>query len=172
MLQRKNMLHFTAAVFVFLVNGNCDLDSRSFFNFFKTVESSNQACEMQKNVFLAAVENREMWALTSKFPCEFFYVFTIVLLHIYSLFLSFVLLFIIKIKIIFLTVLDAFGRVPNAITQGNIMDLGTYDQCVNIFVETKTTNIRGKYCLNGLMVPLSIADLPFLSNQENIYVSN
>lgn len=48
--------------------------------------------------------------------------------------------------------LDAFGRIPQAITQGNNIDLGSYDQCLNVFHETN--HIKGKYCLNGLNIPL------------------
>lgn len=47
--------------------------------------------------------------------------------------------------------LDATGRIPQALTQGNVYDLGMYDQCLNI-VEGA---IKGKYCLGGLALPLT-----------------
>lgn len=49
--------------------------------------------------------------------------------------------------------LDAFGRIPQAITQGNTIDLGTYDQCLNIFEKLDNITVKGKYCFGGLSVP-------------------
>lgn len=54
-----------------------------------------------------------------------------------------------------MTVLDASGRLPQAITQGNVYDLGMYDQCLNIYGETDNITIKGKYCPGGLAVPLA-----------------
>lgn len=51
--------------------------------------------------------------------------------------------------------LDSFGRLPQAITQGNYYDLGTYDQCTNIFENINNTEIKGKYCIGGLSIPLT-----------------
>lgn len=50
--------------------------------------------------------------------------------------------------------LDASGRIPQAITQGNTIDMGTYDQCVSIYKELDTGDIKGRYCYSGLAIPL------------------
>lgn len=50
--------------------------------------------------------------------------------------------------------LDASGRIPQAITQGNVYDLGSYDQCLNIHEQIGDIDIKGKYCLGGLAIPL------------------
>lgn len=52
-------------------------------------------------------------------------------------------------------VLDASGRLPQAITQGNDLDLGMYDQCLNIHEEIGNVTIKGKYCSRGLSLPLT-----------------
>lgn len=54
------------------------------------------------------------------------------------------------------SVLDSFGRIPQAMTQGNRKDGGTYDQCVNIKEKLDIGEVKGKYCFGGLVVPLSI----------------
>lgn len=50
--------------------------------------------------------------------------------------------------------LDASGRIPQAITQKNVYDLGMYDQCLNVYEKTDDIIITGKYCLGGLIIPL------------------
>lgn len=57
------------------------------------------------------------------------------------------------------SVLDASGRIPQALTQGNKIDLGSYDQCVNIREPLATTTIDGKYCYSGLVIPTSLDGL-------------
>lgn len=52
--------------------------------------------------------------------------------------------------------LDAFGRIPPAITQGNDADMGNYDQCINIYEKLEDVDIYGRYCYSGLIVPISI----------------
>lgn len=52
--------------------------------------------------------------------------------------------------------LDASGRIPQAITQGNRRDPGLYDQCVNIHEKLNIGDIKGKYCYAGLALPLAI----------------
>lgn len=51
--------------------------------------------------------------------------------------------------------LDSFGRIPQAVSQQNYYDLGTYDQCVNILEEQNEVNIIGKYCIGGLSIPVT-----------------
>lgn len=51
--------------------------------------------------------------------------------------------------------IDAYGRIPQAIIQGNLYDLGTYDQCVNLFQQIGDIKIQGKYCVGGLTIPLT-----------------
>lgn len=51
-------------------------------------------------------------------------------------------------------VLDAFGRLPEGITQGGNVDLGMFDQCLNIMQKLDGVDIKGKYCYGGLMIPL------------------
>lgn len=53
-----------------------------------------------------------------------------------------------------LAVLDAFGRTPKSITQGNNVDLGSFDQCVDILEHLDSGLIRGRYCYGGLAIPL------------------
>lgn len=59
--------------------------------------------------------------------------------------------------------LDASGRLPRAIAQGNRRDEGTYDQCVNIQTKLNATEIKGKYCYGGLAVPLSVLNITLTS---------
>lgn len=49
---------------------------------------------------------------------------------------------------------DAYGKIPEGLTQGNDRALGMFDQCINIIENLKTTTIRGKYCYAGLVIPL------------------
>lgn len=48
--------------------------------------------------------------------------------------------------------LDAYGRLPAGLTQGNMMHLGMFDQCVAIAKQLNSTTIKGKYCFPGLIV--------------------
>lgn len=52
--------------------------------------------------------------------------------------------------------LDASGRIPRSISQGNRRDEGTYDQCVNIYKKLDVGVVKGKYCYAGLAIPLSL----------------
>lgn len=54
--------------------------------------------------------------------------------------------------------LDAGGRLPQSITQGNRLELGNYDQCIDIHEELKQNKIiNGRYCLTGLAIPINIS---------------
>lgn len=55
----------------------------------------------------------------------------------------------------FIPVLDAYGHIPHGVTQGNSMDMGMFDQCLNISETIDAVKIRGKYCYAGLALPLS-----------------
>lgn len=50
--------------------------------------------------------------------------------------------------------LDAYGRIPQGLSQGHNIDLGMFDQCLNIFETLDATEIRGRYCYAGLIIPL------------------
>lgn len=56
-------------------------------------------------------------------------------------------------------VLDSYGRIPQAITQGNYIDFGTYDQCVDIFENLEIGVVKGKYCYGGLILSLTSSDV-------------
>lgn len=59
---------------------------------------------------------------------------------------------IIKLKI---SVLDASGNTPTALLRGNVIDMGFYDECLDVKENVKDLLIKGKYCYGGLMIPLS-----------------
>lgn len=119
---------------IVLFGGVKCLDLHSFYEYLNKSESASTECEAQREIFLEALEKRETWALQSKIR---------IVAKLSDLF-SFIL------------VVDAFGRIPQAITQGNLLDLGTYDQCVDINEQVNNVDIKGKYCLYGLAVSLSL----------------
>lgn len=51
--------------------------------------------------------------------------------------------------------LDSSGSVPAAILSGNNVDMGFYDQCVDIAQNVNEEFVTGKYCYGGLIVPLT-----------------
>lgn len=59
--------------------------------------------------------------------------------------------------------LDSSGRVPQGVLQGNSIDLGNYDECVNIHEELETGDINGRYCYSGLAIPLRLTNTDVLS---------
>lgn len=61
-------------------------------------------------------------------------------------------IFNVKYYLLFL-VLDAYGRIPQGFAQGNFIDLGMFDQCLNIAEKVDDIDIKGKYCYNGLIIP-------------------
>lgn len=63
---------------------------------------------------------------------------------------------------------DSYGRIPQAITQGNALDLGTYDQCVSINEQVNSVEIQGKYCSYGLAIPLSNTGLQSFNSQNKV----
>lgn len=68
--------------------------------------------------------------------------------------------------------LDSYGRIPQAVTQGNNLDLGTYDQCVNVLERLEFGDIHGKYCFAGLIVPLVNNSDATPSNFDNVVNAN
>lgn len=58
--------------------------------------------------------------------------------------------------------LDASGRTPQALFQGNRYDLGTYDQCVNMQEMVENETIKGRYCTAGLILSLPESTNPGL----------
>lgn len=53
------------------------------------------------------------------------------------------------------SVLDSSGNFPVSILRGNVVDLGFYDECVEIRHEVDEDVIHGKYCHAGLLIPLT-----------------
>lgn len=49
--------------------------------------------------------------------------------------------------------LDSSGNIPVGILKGNVVDLGFYDQCLEIRHEIGEGVINGKYCHAGLLIP-------------------
>ncbi|KAJ8675743.1 hypothetical protein QAD02_011529 [Eretmocerus hayati] len=49
-----------------------------------------------------------------------------------------------------LNMLDASSKNPSGIAQGNIIDLGTFDQCVNIKKDYPETKIHGQHCMYSI----------------------
>lgn len=56
-------------------------------------------------------------------------------------------------------VLDSYGRVPQALTQGNNIDLGMADQCLY-------GDVKGRYCMAGLVLPIGYLFNFFMPSQE------
>lgn len=133
-------------IFVILCGDVKCLDLHSFYDYLNKSESASTECEEQIDVLLEALESREAWALKSKM---------LVVTKLSNLFSWFL-------------VVDAFGRIPQAITQGNSLDLGTYDQCVDINEQMHNVDIKGKYCLYGLAVPLSHTGLESSHPQHKV----
>lgn len=70
--------------------------------------------------------------------------------------------------------LDASGRIPKAITQGNRLDEGTFDLCVNINEKLDVIGqVSGKYCYGGLTLPINIStvDAQQLANTDALALS-
>ncbi|EDW77538.2 uncharacterized protein Dwil_GK24554 [Drosophila willistoni] len=64
--------------------------------------------------------------------------------------------------------LDSWGSIPSGMISGNTIDLGNYDQCYKINLESEEdgNNLKGKYCL---------ASLPFgklIDSEESSFISS
>ncbi|CAG5073949.1 Similar to Oacyl: O-acyltransferase like protein (Mus musculus) [Cotesia congregata] len=62
-----------------------------------------------------------------------------------------------------LKMLDASSKIPSGLIQGNIKDLGMYDQCIAVNVTVGNEIIRGQHCMyvldvniNGTKMPVSL----------------
>lgn len=51
--------------------------------------------------------------------------------------------------------LDASGNMPTGLLKGNVIDMGFYDECVDIAKNVNNLLIKGKHCYGGLMIPLA-----------------
>lgn len=51
--------------------------------------------------------------------------------------------------------LEATGSFPTGVLLGNTVDLGLFDECVQISKELENSTINGRYCYSGLYVALS-----------------
>ena len=49
--------------------------------------------------------------------------------------------------------LDAFGKPPAGLFQGNLNWFGSYDECLDLTGETKPSDFDTQYCLASLPVP-------------------
>lgn len=61
--------------------------------------------------------------------------------------------------------LDSSGGIPNGLLQGNMMDLGFFDECITISETVSGELIKGKYCYSGLYIPF------FLLNQTDTEIN-
>lgn len=59
----------------------------------------------------------------------------------------------IRRTIFILTVLDAASKVPAGILIGNILELGMFDECVNVKSNSNSANIQGQHCIISLSMP-------------------
>lgn len=73
-----------------------------------------------------------------------------------------------NVVFIFFLVLEASGRIPKGITQGNTNDFGMFDQCLNVNEKLDSIEIKGKYCYPGLAIPLTDVNLNFSAVSENV----
>lgn len=59
--------------------------------------------------------------------------------------------------------LDAGAKIPSGLLQGNINQLGDFDQCLGITarvkVDEKTVKVQGKYCLATIDLHASLIDM-------------
>lgn len=49
--------------------------------------------------------------------------------------------------------LDSSGNIPSGLFSGNTVDMGFYDQCMDVVQNDEL--IKGKYCYGGLVLPLN-----------------
>ncbi|XP_048512297.1 nose resistant to fluoxetine protein 6-like [Athalia rosae] len=49
--------------------------------------------------------------------------------------------------------LDAMSKIPSGILTGNIVDLGTYDECIGAKNDDNSNNIQGKHCIVSIAIP-------------------
>ncbi|KAH0551860.1 hypothetical protein KQX54_002256 [Cotesia glomerata] len=66
-----------------------------------------------------------------------------------------------KFELWALEMFDASSKIPSGIFQGNIKDLGMYDQCLKVNVTVGNETIRGKHCMYTLVGEFNATKLPF-----------
>lgn len=91
-------------------------------------------CSRSLDLYTRAIDRQEPWALKSK-KIRFLKKKKIINPSDY------------KIKFVSSTVLDASSTVPSGILEGNIVELGSYDECVRIKGEFADISIRGQHCM-------------------------
>jgi hypothetical protein len=55
---------------------------------------------------------------------------------------------------VFLSVVDATGKIPAGILEGNIMNLGSMDECLDARADEDNETFTGKYCLVNFKIPV------------------
>lgn len=46
---------------------------------------------------------------------------------------------------------DSWGKIPSGVLQGNLYELGNFDQCLGVMHVNETGNsFKGQYCLAGI----------------------
>lgn len=63
--------------------------------------------------------------------------------------------------------LDASSKIPSGLLEGNLIDLGMYDECVEVRGNTTDADIRGRHCMYSIDVNLRSASST-LGNYENL----
>lgn len=64
--------------------------------------------------------------------------------------------------------LDASGSRPKALLRGNVVDMGFYDECLDVAGNVNELLIKGNYCYGGLMIPLAKLNA---TNERDAFIS-
>lgn len=64
--------------------------------------------------------------------------------------------------------LDASGNMPTALLRGNVVDMGYYDECMDVAQNVNNSLIKGKYCYGGLIIPISKFNA---TDEKNTFIS-
>ncbi|KAF2890010.1 hypothetical protein ILUMI_16163, partial [Ignelater luminosus] len=68
-----------------------------------------------------------------------------------------------------LKMFDYGSKIPSGLLEGNFVDLGFYDQCLNIEEDVNSIHISGKYCLGKLPININFnSSTPLLFKHSNI----
>lgn len=59
----------------------------------------------------------------------------------------------------FLLVVDAASKIPSGVLNGNIIDLGMYDECLAIKEKKNHTEIRGRHCMYNMKINLNVTNI-------------
>lgn len=116
-------------------NIHSEIDSSEYFitkyeTFMNSINIS-PACNRHMEEYISGLKSGEKWAVDSKFLIFFF---------IYQ-----------TNKIICFVVFDSGSKIPSGIVQGNLVDLGFFDECLKVEADTRNLEkIYGKYCIASL----------------------